>query len=236
MILMQLPLNLGSVDVVSMTDTLVIWTLVFVFVIVFGLILYFLYDLMRYNVKVELLRQVGEPFEVEQDDHVTKKINIYSEEKSGRLYQKKIKGGGIKEYFKIKGTDWDYQNYFDDTAFYFRKKGILDFRNKGIRLFVDPYKGLIPIYMSNPGLKTQPVTLNEVIGAISDSLHERDALYEGDFWDKYGSIITIASLIGFFVIGMLFIIKYQDVFWKNSMQSLSATINAIKEVSAPALQ
>ena len=75
-----------------------------------------------------------------------------------------------------------------------------------------------------------------MIGAVTDSLHEREQLYGEDFWSKYGAMITIASLMAFFVIGMIFMIKYQDVFWKNAMSGLQSTIQAVKEVSAPVLK
>jgi hypothetical protein len=236
-------LNLGAMNWFSVVDTMAIWLMVLVMMVVFGLMLYFIWDWTRWSVYVEILRQVGEPYvQVTRNKEgkvVSKemKINYESSPHAGRIYQKKLKSGGSKEYFKIKGTTWDYLNHFGNNAFYFRKASWFgDFKKKGIKLFVHPEKGMVPMLLSNPGFELSGVTLNEVIGSISDSLYEREQLYGDDFWGKYGQIITISFLIGFLVIGMMFIIKYQDVFWANSMNALRITIDAVKETAAPALK
>jgi len=235
-------LNLGSINWINITDTIFIWLGIIVLMLVFGFIFYLIYDWLRYTIYVELIRQVGEPFYDEIRDNTGKviskelKINYESSPMKARLYEKKLRSGGFKEYFKIKGSSWDYYNYFPNNAFYFRKTtSLLDFKKKGIKLFLHPEKGLVPLLMSNPGITLSGVSLNEVIGSISDSLYEREQLYGSDFWGKYGQIITITFLIGFLVIGMIFIIKYQEVFWANSMNALQTTISAIKDTAAPVL-
>lgn len=227
MILTQI--NIDTTSLMSSFDSFIMWSIVLVGVIALGLIMYWLYTITTYNVQVELLRQVGETY----DDDGKKKINYRSDQKVGKIYQKKLKSGGFKEYFRIKGTNWDYLNFFSDQDFYMRKpSGILDFKKLGIKLFMDQKKGLVPLRLSNPGFTYADTSLNEVIGAITDSLHEREMLYGNDFWSKYGNLITVASLMAFFVIGMIFLIKYQDVFWENSMNGLRSTIEAVKQVSA----
>lgn len=212
----------------------ILYGVVFLFIIIFGLLLWFIIDYLSYNIHVELLRQIGKPF---LDDKGKKKILTESLTKSGKLYQKKQKAGGAIEYFKIKGTDWNYKNYFNNDAFNPREKtSFLDFKKKVIRCFIDPERGLVPIYLSNPGYEVENVSLNEVIGAISDSLHERDNLYASDFWSKYGSAITIAMLITFLVLGMIFVLKYQEVQWAQSMKALDAVLGTLKQQAAPPLE
>lgn len=233
MILFQMPLNLETINFGSIFDTVMVWVWVLVAFVAIGLLIFFLLQMINYNIEAELIYPVGEAF-INEDGK--KLINFESDKKPARLYKKKTGGGGSIEYFKIGGTNWNYQNYFKPESFYFRKKGLFDFKTKGIKLFVSQEKGLVPLLMSNPGFIHAGTTLNEVIGAISDSLHEREMLYRNDFWSKYGQIITISFLIGFLVIGMLFIIKYQDVFWQNSMSALQSTINAVKETASPVLK
>lgn len=236
------PLNLAAINWGSSLDSIIIWTLAIVFMILFAWMLYVVWDWTRWNIYVEIIRQVGEPFwEITKDEAGNElsrelKINYESDPRKARLYEKKLKSGGSKEYFRIKGTTWDYQNYFNNNAFYFRiPTWFGDFKKKGIKLFKHPEKGLVPITMSNEGFEVSGVSLNEVIGSISDSLYEREQLYGNDFWTKYGNIITISFLIAFLVVGMMFIIKYQDVFWANSMKALQTTLQAVKESAAPAL-
>lgn len=227
---------LGSINWLSASNTIMVWILVFVFVIIFGLIAYWLYTITTYTVQVEMIRQVGNPYYIEENGEKKLQINYQSSNKAGKIYQKKLKSGGFKEYFHIKGTNWDYLNMFNDYDFYNRKpNSILDFKKTGIKLFIDKQKGLVPLRLANPGFDYSGITLNEVIGAVTDSLYEREQLFGNDFWTKYGTMITIASLMAFFIIGMIFLIKYQDVFWKNAMSGLSSTIQAVKEVAAPAL-
>lgn len=237
MIMFQL-VGLGSVDYVSVINTIVIWGLIITAVILFAVLGVFIYNWVIFKIQVNLVRQVGEPYyETDDKDDQIMRVNYQVEPKVGRLYNKKMRGGGQKEYMLIKGTNYNHPNYFSDKDFYFRVgRSILDFKNRGINLFVDPIKGLVPLRLSNPGFVQSSTTLNEVVGAISDGLHERDKLYRDDFWSKYGALITVSILIGFFVIGMLFIIKYQDVFWKNSMNALESTFQTIKDMSAPALK
>lgn len=230
--------GLGDINFGGAIDSIMIWTLILVGMIGGGLIIYWLYTITTYRIQVELIRQVGQPYYIEDEEtgEKTLKINYESDFKSARIYQKKLKSGGFKEYFQIKGTNWNYLNFFQDSDFYFKKaKNVLDFTKQGIKLFVDQTRGIVPLRLANPGFEYSEVTLNEVIGAVTDSLHEREMLYGDDFWSKYGSLITIASLMAFFVIGMIFLIKYQDTFWQNSMKALTSTIKAIKEVSAPNL-
>lgn len=235
---MSLEETLGAINWGSAVNSMMIWVLLFVGIIAIGLLFWWLYNLTTYNIQVELIRQVGEPFYMEdKDGKKTLKVNYKSENRNAKIYQKRLKTGGFKEYFKIAGTNWDYLNFFSNIDFYMRKpNNALDFKKLGIKLFEDQQKGLIPLRLANPGFEYSDITLNEVIGAVTDSLHEREQLFGEDFWSKYGGVITIASLMAFFVIGMIFLIKYQDVFWKNSMQALSSTINAVKEIAVPNLQ
>lgn len=229
----QLAMGFDSLNFSGAWEGLLASVFVFVFILVFGVLFYWLYIEMSYNIEVEIMRQVGEPFN--KDDK--KKINYESEYKKGKLYEKKTSAGGYKEYFKIKGSSWDYENYFPMEFFHTRKpSGILDFKKKGIKLFRDQQKGLVPISLSNPSFEQHNITLNQVIGSISNSLRERDQLYRQDFWTKYGTLITVSFLIGFFVIGMLFIIKYQEIFWDNSMRGLQSVLNTIKETASPSLE
>ena len=217
----------------TMSSQIILYGSVFIGIILIGLFIWFLVDYFSYNISVELLRQIGKPF---LDDEGKKKILTVTEHKAGKLYKKKQKSGGTIEYFKIKGTDWNYKNYFSDSAFTPRVTRLLDFKKKILRCFIDPEKGLVPIYMSNPGFEVENVTLNETIGAISDSLHERDNLYQSDFWSKYGNIITISFLIAFLVLGMIFVLKYQEVQWDRSMKAMEALFNAMKNTAAPPLE
>lgn len=98
-------LNLGSMNFGSMVDTFVLWGFVLVLMVGIGLLIYFLWDKLRYNVKVELMRQVGEPFYQPIYDETGKeigkdlRINYRQTEASGRLYHKKMRGGGIERVF-----------------------------------------------------------------------------------------------------------------------------------------
>jgi len=112
--------SFNQVDWLSMIDTLVMWTIILVLIVVIGLLFYWLYNITVYNIYVELMRQVGEPYLVKGEV----KINYKSSPRVAKLYNKRMKGGGSKEYFKIKGVDWDYQNYFQDKDFYFREPGL----------------------------------------------------------------------------------------------------------------
>lgn len=224
--------NLGSMAVVA-SDQIILYGSLLLGIIVFGILAWFLFEYFTYNISVEILRQIGKPF---IDSEGKKKILVNTEHKSGKLYRKAQKSGGAIEYFKIKGTDWNYKNYFSDDAFNPRTPGLFDFKKKIIRLFVDSERGLIPIYMSNPGFEVENVTLNEAIGAISDSLHERDNLYQSDFWAKYGNAITIAMLITFLVLGMIFVLKYQEVQWDRSMKAMESLFTAIRNQAAPVIE
>lgn len=234
MIVTQLNLGLNNIDLFSVVEQFSMWGVGIVLTVLVGLGVWWLYNVTTYNIQVELLRQIGEPY---LDEDGKKKINYRSEVKSGKIYQKKLKSGGFKEYFRIKGANWDYLNYFRNDDFYNRKtSNLFDFKKIGIKLLIDQQKGLVPLTLSNPGFMVGGTTLNEVIGAVTDSLHEREHLFGQDFWTKYGAMLTIASLMAFFVIGMIFMIKYQDVFWKNAMNGLQRTIQAVKEVSSQNLQ
>ena len=128
-------------------------------------------------------------------------------------------------------------SYYWNLAFYFRTPTwFLDFKRKGIKLLVDEKRGLVPLMVSNPGIVDVGTSLNEVVGSISDGLHEREMLYDQDFWAKYGNVVAIGMLIGFFVIGMIFIIKYQETFWENSMNGLQAVLKTIQDTASPTLK
>lgn len=229
---MNLGIDTGSLATAA-SGQLILYGSVFLAIIVIGLGLWFIIDYFSYNIHVELLRQIGKPF---LDPDGKKKILTETLTRSGKLYQKKQKAGGTIEYFKIKGTDWNYKNYFNNDAFNPREKtGLIDFKKKVIRCFMDQERGLVPIYLSNPGYEVENVSLNEAIGAISDSLHERDNLYKSDFWEKYGSAITIAMLITFLVLGMIFVLKYQEVQWAQSMKALDSVMQGLRQEAAPPL-
>lgn len=212
---------------------LILWGSVLIGVLIVGVIIWQIMDYLSYNIKVVMLRQIGVTF----DHNGKKKLLTTQQDKAGKLYKKKQKSGGSIEYFKIRSTDWNYKNYFHDSAFNPRQVShFLDFKNKVISVFVDAERGLVPLYLSNPDFALENVTLNEAIGAISDSLHERDNLYASDFWSKYGSAITVAMLITFLVLGMIFVLKYQEVQWDRSMKAMEAMFNAMKNQAAPNLE
>lgn len=212
---------------------MILWGTVLIMVIVIGLVLWLIMDYLSYNIKVEMLRQIGVSFDVKGN----KKILTTSVDKAGKLYKKKQKSGGSIEYFKIRSTDWNYKNYFPDSAFNPRQVShLFDFKNKIIKVFVDSERGLVPLFLSNPDYKMEDVTLNEAIGAISDSLHERDNLYASDFWSKYGAAITVGMLIAFLVLGMIFVLKYQEVQWNNSMKAMESMFAAMRDQAAPSLE
>ena len=199
------------------------------------------YNVTRYTIYVELIRQVGEPFnETTKDKNGNLKrelrINYRSQPFSGRLYDKKVRGGGYKEHFQVKGTTWDYENYYPESSFYFRTKSSpLDFKTRGIKLFMDPEKGLVPLLLGNPGFHQANTSLNEVIGAICDTMYERDQLYGQDFWSKYGNMLTIAFLTTFLIIGMILVLKFQDISWEHNMAAMQMMLDNVKQAVAPSL-
>lgn len=225
-------LGLSNINLTGSMDFIWIGVVMIVGMIVFGVAIWMIYVWMSYNIEVVIKRQLGDPI---IDEKGKKIIPVETQNTVGRLYNKKIAKNVGKEYFKIKGTSFDYQNYFPDSAFYNRKRGIFDFKNKGIEFLLTQDKGLIPLTVSNPGLMTATVQINEVISAISDSLKERDELYQDDFWSKYGQIITITFLIAFFFIGMMMLIKYQEVFWENSMNQMQTVLQTLKDTARPTL-
>jgi len=233
----QIGMDFGSMNFVNMLDSIMLWSLVLFAVVIIGLFFWWIWNTTRFNVYVELIRKVGSPYEVKVDGKIIKRITYQSTPKKARIYNKKLRSGGFKEYFQISGTNFNYPNYFKNLAFYFRTPTwFLDFKRKGIKLLVDEKRGLVPLMVSNPGIVDVGTSLNEVVGSISDGLHEREMLYDQDFWAKYGNVVAIGMLIGFFVIGMIFIIKYQETFWENSMNGLQAVLKTIQDTASPTLK
>lgn len=225
-------LGLSGINVTTGLNYLWMGIVIILLMIAIGLGIWFLTNLLSYNIEVVIKRQLGDAI---IDEKGKKIIPVENWNTVGKIYNKRVSKNVAKEYLKIKGTSFDYQNYFPDSSFYNRKRGIFDFKYKGIQFLMTQDKGLIPLTVSNPGLMTASVQINEVISAISDSLKERDELYQNDFWSKYGQIITVTFLIAFMFIGMMMVIKYQEVFWENSMNQMQSVIQTIKETARPVL-
>lgn len=222
-----------GLDLTSLVGIAYMTVIVIFLLILGGFCLWWLMDFFRYNIEVVIKRQVGKPYIEERTGKLV--IPIESFTTRAKIYMKKI-GQAYKEYIHIKGTDYNYQNVFPDEYFYTRvKAGMMDIKKKGILLLYSQDKGLIPLAVHNPGIEVGTVTLNDTITGIADSLKEINQLYHKDFWEKYGAIITLSMIAGIFVVGMLFVIKYQEVFWKNSIGQLETVLATLKSTAAPQL-
>lgn len=225
------PINLNSIDIGGMSNFLMIGVLIMFLIIVIAIIMLKIMDFLSYNIEVVIKRQVGEA--TFKDGK--KFIPCHQFITKGKIYNKKINKDTFVEYFKIKGSNFDYRNYMPDESFYTKEKvGLLDISKKGITLLFSKNGALIPLSVSNPSFIDTGVNVNDIISAISDSMKERDE-YQVDFWAKWGTLITIGLLIAFLVVGMIFVIKYQEVFWSNSMAQLQSILQTMKDTARPEL-
>lgn len=227
----------------------VLQSITFVFIIIvitilsgfFGVVLWFIMDWSLWNVKCTLLWPVGNPYYIETTENgITKNkkvISVEAEEKPGRLYNKKIKQGTFKQYFKIKSTNFDRQNYFDPHYFTRRiKRGMLDIKATGISLFMHPKKGPIPLSLQNPTMEVGNIEMNTVISAYVNTQKDIKEKYDNDFWAKYGSVIAMALVITLVVICFVFMIKLQEISWANANEQLQATLSTVQGMARPPIK
>lgn len=205
-------------------------------------ILFKIFDFTTWNVKAELIYPVGKPFYqvIKNNKGETEKKKVVSveiRELPAKLFNKKIKPGTYKEYFKVKTTNYNRVNIFDPSYFYRRtNRGPLDFMTKGIKLFMDPKKGPIPLSILNPVLEVAPISMNSVISAFVSTQKDIDERYENDFWTKYGAAITVGLILITIVASFIFMIKIQEISWERAGGIISRLLEAGRNQAAPPIK
>lgn len=222
------------------------WKMYFIIAIIFSVIiayiLFLITDYMKWTVKVHLILPVGNPYYAiykNTDGSILRKMVVSVEEKeaSARLYFKMIKHGVYKEYFQIKNSNFNRENYFEPYYFYRRiKRSPFDFKSIGLRLFMHSQKGFIPLSVQNPTMEVAPTTMNTVISAYVNTQKDIQEKYENDFWSKYGSAIVMGMVVIAIVISFVFMIKLQEISWKNANEQLGQILATWREVLAPKLE
>lgn len=209
--------------------------------IIFAALLYYLMDRQSWNIKAYLSWPVGNPYYTyhkNPDGSIIKKlvISIEEQETSAKLYNKRIKAGSYKQYFNIKDSNFDRINYFEPHYFFRRiKRGAFDTMTTGIRLFMHPQKGPIPLSVQNPTLEIAPTSMNTVISAYVNTQKDISEKYENDFWTKYGAVITVSLILVTIVASFIFMIKIQEISWTRAAEVINRLIAVGKENLAPNL-